>query len=192
MSHLTAEEMVAAIEGTLAGERQAHLDVCDACGMQMRQLAALLREVQAVPVPEPSPLFWDRFSAQVRSTIAATPPSPRLARWFQWPVLAPVGALALLVIALASALPPTADPIVATDEVAEAAPLVLPFDVTGDEEAHWQLMAALLGDVDVDEVEEAGITAAPGTAEGAVLRLSSGEQEELLRLLRQELGQSGG
>jgi hypothetical protein len=191
MNHLTSEEIVAASEATLDATRQAHLDACGGCRMQVGQFAALLREVQAVAVPEPSPLFWDRFSDQVRTAIVAEPAPRRLLRWFEWPVLAPLGALALLVIALASAVPRTT--LSSGDAIADASTsMSLPFDVPADEEAHWQLMAALLSDVDIAAADEAGITAAPGAADDAVLQMSSAEQEELLRLLREELGHSGG
>ena len=191
MTHLSAVEIVAAAERTLEGERQAHLDGCDACQMQVLQVRGLLREVRALPVPEPSPLFWDRFSDNVRGAIAAEPPVPRLTRWFQWPVFVPLSALALLVLALASAVPQSADLLPVNESADASASPSLPFDVADDEEAHWQLMAALLGDIDVDDAEQ-GMTGAPGAAEESVLQLSSGEQEELLRLLRAELGHSGG
>jgi len=191
MSHLSADEIVAAAERTLEGERQAHLDGCDACQMQVLQVRGLLREVQALPVPEPSPLFWDRFSDHVRRAIAAEPPVPRLTRWFQWPVFVPLSALALLVLALASALPQSADLLPVNESADASASLSLPLDGADDEEAHWQLLAALLGDIDADDAEQ-GMTGAPGAAEESVLQLSSGEQEELLRLLRAELGYSGG
>jgi anti-sigma factor RsiW len=192
MRHLTEDEIVAAADGALDNDRQAHLAACDACGREVAQFAALLREVQAVPVPDPSPLFWDRFSERVSVAIAAAPSQPRRTRWFQWPVLVPLGALAVIVMALASAVPPTASEFTAGDIAEASSAIALPFEVSDDEEAHWQLMAALVSEVTAEEAEQEGFAAAPGAAEDVVLELSSAEQAELLRLLRQELGQSGG
>ena len=52
-------------------------------------------------------------------------------------------------------------------------------------------MFDLVGDVDLDSVVDSGLLGRPGTAERALVHLTSGEQEELVRLLREEL-RSGG
>jgi hypothetical protein len=192
MSHLTPDELVDAVEQTLAVERQAHLTGCDHCLREVTELTAVLRGVRAVEVSEPSPLFWDHFSSRVRRAIAAEPAiPPRLARWFQWPVLAPLTGLALLVVALIWAVPDGASGLLEAQlalrhAVAEPAP-----EPTTAAES-WDIVAALIGDVDFDTVSEAGIPTTPGAADDAVLLLSSAEQMELARLLREELERSGG
>ena len=71
--HLSHDEHVAAVEGTLDPARQAHLSGCAACREKVAEDAAVLARVAAAEVPEPSPLFWDHFSARVRQVTAAQP-----------------------------------------------------------------------------------------------------------------------
>lgn len=189
MTHLTPEELIDAVEHTLRPERGQHAETCAQCRQQVHELASLLREVEAVDVPEPSPLFWERLSHRVRDDIRAAP-EPRLTRWFQWPVLAPLGALAMLVVALVSAVPETerraTEPLTSAPVAAELT------TADRDMESQWELLAALVGDLDVESAQEAGLFTPPGTADRTIPQLSDAEQEELLRLLREELQQSGG
>ncbi len=69
MTHLTADELVDAVEGTLDAGRRAHLSACEACETEVRKLSAILREAREIDVPEPSPLFWRHFSARVHAAI---------------------------------------------------------------------------------------------------------------------------
>lgn len=191
MNHLTPDELIDAVEEALAPERRAHVHQCPACHQHVLQLSAVLRESREIDVPEPSPLFWESLSERVRSAIAAEPSVPRLLSWFQWPVLAPVAALALIVFALISAVPqvrvePQSDPIARHDEAA-ANVLAL----TDALEESWVVVSELVGDLDIEAAQEAGIAVGPGSAEGVVLQLSSAEQQELIRLLRAELQRAG-
>jgi anti-sigma factor RsiW len=96
VKHLTPDELVDAAESVLDTTRQRHLDTCDACRRQVESLRSLLREAASVPVPEPSPLFWDRFSARVRQAVAEErSPAVGWSRWFGWSTLAPACALAV-------------------------------------------------------------------------------------------------
>ncbi|MGE3276243.1 MAG: hypothetical protein AB7O67_14110 [Vicinamibacterales bacterium] len=186
MTHLTPDEFVDAVEGTLAADRQAHLAACTPCRRQVEELAALLGEAADAPVPEPSPLFWDQFSARVRQAIDLEPQPARGWRpaWFSLPVLVPVAGLALVVMALGMALPapaPTPSALAATAE----APA--PMDEVLDDDGSWQVVAGVLSTVDWETMREAGVTLAPGSAELAVASLSAEEQAELVRLLEAEL-----
>jgi hypothetical protein len=58
-------------------------------------------------------------------------------------------------------------------------------------ESDWLVFADMVGELDLESAEEAGIATRPGTADAAVWQLSLGEQEELLRLLREELRAGG-
>jgi hypothetical protein len=49
------------------------------------------------------------------------------------------------------------------------------------------MMAALIGEVDLDTAEQAGMMVTPGTADKVALQLTSAEREELVRLVREEL-----
>jgi len=181
MNHLTSDELIDAAEGTLDSTRQPHLEACAACRQQVADLAGVLREALAVAVPEPSPLFWSHLSQRVRTAIET---EPQMAggwrQWLRWPVLAPIGALVLVVIALGVAWPrPQAVP-------AAAAVTTEPADTTRADEG-FALVADLVGDLDWDTAMSAGLAVAPGAAERAALELSATEQQELTRLLRAEL-----
>jgi predicted anti-sigma-YlaC factor YlaD len=190
MTHLTPDEIIDAVEETLAPARLAHLTTCDECRTETDALAAMLREAQSVSAFEPSPLFWDHFSERVRASVAAE--ADRRAhsrRWFEWPVLAPLGALAVLMVVLVSSLPPSVGPL-APATLGEQAGSTEPADAAENEE-RWALMFDLVGDIDLDSVVDSGLLGRPGTAEQVLVHLTSSEQEELVRLLRQEL-RSGG
>jgi hypothetical protein len=190
MTHLTPDEIIDAVEHTLAPDRRAHLTSCADCRKEAADVAAMLREAESVATSEPSPLFWDHFSDRVRRAIAAAGGAPaRTRRWFDWPVLAPFAALALLVLALVSSVPRPVTPI---DQLANDTRPSGTEPIDGaDNEDRWAMMFDMVGDVDLDSVVDSGLLGRPGTAEGALVHLTFGEQEELVRLLREEL-RSGG
>ena len=189
MTHLTPTELIDALDASLPSARRAHLDTCDRCRNEAHALQALLGDVRQTEVPEPSPLFWEHFSARVRAAVALEMPSRPPARWFEWPVVAPLAALALLVLALVSAMPSGNDaPALQTAAVGSTAG---PADSTADSiDSEWALVADL-----VDEFaargDITGLPAGPGVADRAVLQLSVVEQQELMRLLREELRVGG-
>jgi hypothetical protein len=190
MTHLTPDEIIDAVEHSLGPEQRAHLASCARCRQQVSEIGAMLREAESVSAVEPSPLFWDHFSDRVRAAVAAEG-STRLParRWFDWPVLAPLGALALLVLALVSSVPLSVAPV---DQRGDDLPQVEAISVEAMEnDERWAMMFDLVGEVDLDSVVDSGLLGRPGTAERALVHLSSTEQEELLRLLREEL-RSGG
>jgi hypothetical protein len=179
MTHLTPDELIDTLEGVLAPERQAHLATCEACQREQAGLTTILSDAKQVSVPEPSPLFWPHFSERVRVAIdqdvAAGGSWPA---WLRWQVLAPVGALALLILGLMIAVPKpdTGAPLSAEAVPSEAATA----------EDNWVMLANLVGDIDLDTASAAGVIE-PGVAERAVLALTAEEQQELTRLLQAEL-----
>jgi hypothetical protein len=184
MSHLAPDEIVDAIDGTLSAPRRAHLDGCDRCRAVFTEVAAMLGEARAVDVPDPSPLFWEHFANRVRASVAAetAPPSHR-ERWFHWPVLAPLGLMALLVLTLASLVARDANVASRTQTAVNVANGAADQDF----DAEWRTMTELMGELDIDAAMEAGFTVRPGAADAAVVQLSAVEQEELARLLHEEL-----
>lgn len=180
MTHLTSDELIDAVEGTLDAARQQHLDTCDACRQQVADLASVLGEALAVAVPEPSPLFWAHLSQRVRTAVDAEPQAAGgWPQWLRWPVLAPIAALALLVMALAVAVP---------RQPATFVPVAVntaPADSLRDE--GFAVVADLVGDMDWDTAMSAGLGVNPGAADRAVLELTATEQQELTRLLKAEL-----
>ena len=103
-THLSPDELAAAADGTAgrsaAAHRDpsaatahrdlsaatAHLDRCPACRAAVSELSALLTALKSETVPEPSPLFWDHFSARVREATAQVTPPERRGWMFGQPV----------------------------------------------------------------------------------------------------------
>jgi len=189
MNHLSSDELVDVVEGTLGPERLAHAQQCAACGAHAEQLRAVLGDAKAVSVPEPSPLFWQHFSARVNVAIAADEaPRPHwLPAWLGWRVLTPLGALALLIFALATSVPrPPVPPEIAGGNAPDA-----PLDLASVGEQEWAVLSETVGPVDLDAAQDAGIVRL-GDAERAALQLTVAEQRELVRLLQAEMDKAGG
>ena len=185
MTHLTPDQMIDAIEQTLPATAQSHFDACAVCREEVAQLAAVLRDLRATAVPEPSPLFWDRLSDRVRTAVAAEEVAGELRwpQWLRWPVLAPLAALTLVIFALVNAIRVApVEPAPLTDVVAEA---------PSTTEASWALVSEIVSTFDLESIQEAGVATPLGSADRALLGLSAAEQQELVRLLEQELKESG-
>jgi hypothetical protein len=192
VTHFTPQEFVDAAEGTLAAGRLGHLEQCETCRRQVGALVALMREAADAPVPEPSPLFWEHFSARVRDAVRqeAAPVAPRWAGWLRWPTLVPLGALAALVMALVTTIPrsePPLAPPAGADLVGE-----IPGAAAGDAGADldWRALADLVGPLDWETAGEAGLTLVPGDAELAAMELNDDERRELTRLIAGELARA--
>lgn len=189
MNHLTPDELIDAVEGTLGPDRQKHLGACEPCRDEAARLTQILLAARGAEIPEPSPLFWDRFSARVRAAVADqdAPTGGVALRWLRWPVLVPLAGLALLVIALISSVSRVP---VAREAEMTAAPSA--GDRTGNGEPAWAVVSQLVGPVDIERAHEAGIIVEPGDAERAALELNAAEQQELIRLMKEEIEKAGG
>jgi hypothetical protein len=179
MTHLTSDELIDAMEGLLAPERQAHLAACDACQRQLTELADVLAEARQVSTPEPSPLFWQHFSERVRGAIDGAPAGGGWPSWVRWRVLAPLGAVAMLVAGVMMVSPRQSS----IGEVARETPEA---NQASEAPESWVMLTDLVGEIDLDTASAAGVIE-PGIAEQAVLQLTADEQRELSRLLRVEL-----
>jgi hypothetical protein len=179
MTHLTSDELLDAMEGLLASDRQAHLAACDACRRELDDLASALNDAKHVSVPEPSPLFWNHFSARVNDAIDAEPAGAP-PQWLRWQVLLPIGAAAVVILALMFAVPVQKQPEAVDAHAVEAG------EVAQTPDDNWVMVATLVGDLDLDAATETGVLE-PGVAERAVLTLTAEEQQELTRLLKAEL-----
>lgn len=188
MTHLTPDELIDAVEaegtsekaaGMLPAERQRHLAGCEECRRLVDDLAAALDDAKHAHVPEPSPLFWSHFSARVNAAIE-TEPVAAWPQWLRWQVLLPLGATAMIILALMLAVPKQSPPEMHAASDAPGA------DVSQSADDNWAMVATLVGEIDLDTASEAGVIA-PGAAERAVLTLTAEEQQELTRLLRAEL-----
>jgi hypothetical protein len=204
MNHLTPDELIDAVEGTLDPARGAHLDTCTACGEETARLRAILHEARQADMPEPSPLFWDHFSTRVRAAIETeqTPRRAWLPQWLRWPVLVPLAGLALLVLALANAVPrtgpharlprvgPTPAALLSTEADARAEGTAVG-DLSRIGEREWAVISEIVGALEIEEARDMGIAVNPGDTERIALRLSAAEQRELVRLIKEEMDKAG-
>jgi hypothetical protein len=201
MGHLTPEQLVDVAEGVRRSSSERHLERCEACRRQLVDLSAMMSESAAFDVPEPSPLYWDHFSARVRVAVAAEG-APRPARWFgvaSWSRLAlPLTACALALLVFGSVVTMRVGPSRAVGDAVEMpapagaantaaleAPAMLADDPT------LSLVSDLAASMDWDAASDAGLTSSSGGAEGAIGQLTGAERVELDRLLKEELKKPG-
>jgi hypothetical protein len=191
MKHLTAIEIVDLLDGRLDTARAAHIEDCAMCRAQADQLRATL-DAAVFDVPEPSPLYWDHFSAQVRDRIGAENiERAGFLGWFgAWPrtALATCAALVLLTVVGVSVMR-RSDPTSAGQTAPSTTVDALFVDDLAADEA-WAEVRKAAESIGWDEVDQAGITA-PGTAERAIGELSDRERRELISLLEAEMKRSG-
>jgi hypothetical protein len=207
MTHLTDVELVDAIDGTLAPARARHLDACETCRAKASAMRETLSRAADAEMPEPSPLFWEHFSARVQEGVRAESVAP--SGWFGWAQSATVkwamsGALlTLLLVAVvwrASAPRPgssASGPAATASSAGPADPDA--FDPDLDEA--WALVRTIADDVARDtpasdeiawdEVATEGFGVRPGAVEHAMVALTGDERSELLRLLQAETKQPG-
>jgi hypothetical protein len=201
MKHFSPSELVDFAEGTLAPARAAHADGCDDCRAQSALVRDAIRATAAAQVPEPSPLFWDHFSARVREGIAAEPP-PTAWSWLGGrESLRAAAAIAIVVAVVAAAswfardsrMPNIAIP-VAQDQPAAVTVAGQHADVDASVDAAnaevWAVLTAAASDMAIDEAGAAGMKPNPAAVDRAVQELTSAELTELGRLLQSELKRS--
>ena len=128
-------------------------------------------------VPEPSPLFWPHFSQRVSAAIGnEAAPDGGWPAWLRWQVLLPLGAVAMIILALMISVPKQSAPDAPVGLVAPDAPA----------SDSWETVADLVGHFDLETASAAGVIE-PGTSEQAVLELTAEERQELTRRLKEEL-----
>src|SRR5262249_53958131 len=71
MGHLRPDQFSDCSEGVETESARSHLLSCSACRAQVEVLRAAVAAARNVDVPEPSPLFWDRFSTRVHEAVQA-------------------------------------------------------------------------------------------------------------------------
>jgi hypothetical protein len=195
MSHLSASEFIDFSDGILPRERAAHVDGCAACRAQ----AAAVRDALTLTgasddVPEPSPLFWDHFSARVRDAIGEPPRRPAFG--FRFGALRPIVAAVAVGVVVVSVVflsrdartgisSPSAPPVAADgDHAIDPAP-------HASHAAEWAVLTAAASDLRLDEARQAGMAVPSAAVDRAVTRLTRDELSELGRLLQAELKRAG-
>jgi hypothetical protein len=182
--HLSTQEFVDAIDGTLPDARRAHLTSCGVCAREVAELGGLTLETRrALVVPEPSPLFWDHFSARVRAATDAQVIRP-LSWWDRaWrPVIAISAVAAALMLAVFVARPEPTKPV---DVATTATSLVTPEQVLDD--ASMEFMVQIAADVSNEELQAARPRKA-ATAD-AIDELTPEQQAAFIRLIKAEIGE---
>jgi hypothetical protein len=206
MRHLTHEDLLDAAESPrVPSHSAAHLEECADCREQVDSLRGVLARAADDPVPEPSPLFWEHFSARVSNAIREQANAPETVSWFahlQHPLTrwATVGAglvLVLVAVMWRATLhaPSPVGPQPAPSTVAATAPaaggVAAPAPDNPDSDARWAVVRVAAEDLAWEDVRDAGIAATPGAAEGVALELTADERSELARLLDREMKRKG-
>lgn len=95
--HLQPSDFVDAVDGQLSAAGRRHLQSCSHCRDGLRDVQQIISDIGGPTAQEPSPLFWEHFSARVRS--ATRELQPGRASWWRsgWQ---PVAAMACVVVAV--------------------------------------------------------------------------------------------
>jgi hypothetical protein len=197
VTHLTPAELIDLAEGERADADTPHLVSCPDCRGRLANVRALLKQAAAVDVPEPSPLFWQHFSARVSNAIAADAVARSSRRRWLLILIPATVTLALIVAAVTSVraplfrtLAPEGDaPTGTRASVAAESNRELLNDSTASDDPVLAIVADLISDIGLDGAAEAGMTP-DGTAEHAVTHMNTTELGELRRILQKELGVS--
>jgi hypothetical protein len=196
MRHLTSEQLIDLAEGVSTESSTPHLQSCATCRKTLADLRTTLSAAASANVPEPSPLFWDHFSARVHRAVEAegAAGTSALGRW-SWLRASPLwaGTFAAVVLALVI-VTRGGRPVVRVLAPAgpTAADVVSPGDaVTLIDDPSLSLVADLVADLDWDRASEAGLTTHVGVDNDAVTDLTDSERRVLNELLKGELAHRG-
>jgi hypothetical protein len=211
MMHLRESEFIDFADGRLPPSRATHLETCAACRREAEELRDVLRAASDVDMPEPSPLFWDHFSARVSDVVSGEAPGAGES-WAAGAagLLMPIAVVAALVIAVVSAtlLPRFArtsstDGTLASSHTPDGsvAPAggrsgverdatVREAPVEAQDAEVWAVLTSAASDMGLEEAHAAGMRAHPAAIDHAVQRLNQAELTELGRLLRTEMKRS--
>jgi hypothetical protein len=198
MKHLSRDELIDSLDGTLPPAREAHVDSCATCRAERASLQQVLHRVAAVEVPEPSPLFWEHFGARIREAVALQPQpaasrwTPSAWSWDAWPRWA-VG-MATLVVCVSLGWAGwrdyhgrNVDKSGSVRLLHDAAPDTSDLVQAAAPDEDWNLVVSMAEDVTVDDADEPGLAVRPGASDRAMTDLSSEQRSELARLLTAEM-----
>lgn len=179
-NHLSPEDRIDALDGTLSASRQSHVDGCASCQQEVAALRQMADELVATPageVPEPSPLFWDHFQTRVSAAVSAVDTPP----WWRgssraWLVLAT--AAAVLGAVWLSPIRPTTPEDVVTDAEIDI--------LTISDSVQWEFMSGVLESLEQDAAHVV-LAPSPGAVDTAFESLTESERETFARLLKAEL-----
>jgi hypothetical protein len=104
---LRPDEFIDVLDGTADAASAAHVANCARCQATLAEVRLALAAVAEVAVPEPSPLFWSQVNARVRGALdedARRDGALDWWTWLRWDVVVPVAGIAMIVMALTSAV----------------------------------------------------------------------------------------
>jgi hypothetical protein len=192
-AHPGREVLLDVAEGALPAPP--HLDGCEACRREVADLQAAMAALVDVDVPEPSPLFWDHLSSRVRVATRAEP----AARWGlvdlrAWRAILPLGAMAVVVLAVAFGVSRGRTGVV-EDRTAALVPVETPAEeaagVFDAGDPSLDLIAGLSEGLGWEAATDVGWTTATGSLDAAIDRLDEGERAALQQLLQDALSGKG-
>jgi hypothetical protein len=200
MKHFSPSEFVDFAEGTLAPARAAHADGCDDCRAQGALIRDAIRATATSEIPEPSPLFWEHFSARVREGVAAEAPHTAWS-WLGGRQSIRLAAAIAIVVAVVSTAwlmrePKVSRvPVPATQQQAASTPVVghsadLDAGIDADNAEVWAVLTAAASDMAIEEARAAGMKPHPAAVDRAVQGMTTAELAELGRLLQSEIKRS--
>jgi len=197
MKHLNRIEFVDLVESpaALPVDRLRHVERCERCRNQADALRTVHSLARADDTPEPSPLFWDHFSARVAEQLRSQPAPAAALRWNPVPFApwAAAGTLLVLLIGIA-VLRTTLHAPAPHNRTAVSTASALsgddPLDDPDNDEA-WAVVRAAAADLGWEDAHEAGISAHPDDVENAALQLNAAERRELAHLLDEDLKRNG-
>ena len=196
MAHLAPEQFVDLADGVADAAAQAHAASCEACRSRLESMREALRAAEADRAVEPSPLFWPHLAARIGVAVRRER-APR-ATWRGWVWrLAPIGAVAVLVVAIGiswaireRAPVGPADPAGGVAGAAQASGDRV-IDADDADDPSWRLVSELSSHISLDEAEASGVFPAPGGTDRALWQLDEGERAELARILLAEIEGQG-
>lgn len=204
--HLSRDELLGLVDREDWGHP--HLATCERCRRDVDELRTMIEELRGVPVPEPSPLFWDHLTRRVREAIEAEPPQRGEVRERWWALVPASLVVALAVGLLWWTLPSRASdpPHVAAEggRSIEGERLALDLDAARDDP--WEALLALADEVSWDngsdvvhEADEAvgqspawSVGLPPSSIDRAILALSDEERAIVRELVLEEQRGNGG
>jgi len=208
MKHLSRAELVDFIEASprMPAGRTRHVSTCDECRAEADALRSMRALAATDEIPEPSPLFWDHFSARVADAVREETPGEDATAWMRWPraplatwaAAATMAVLVMMTVVWRTTLHAPAPSMGPAMAGAAAGNGTVPLaaaaaggegDVDADEA--WAVVRVAAQDLRWEEAHAAGLSAHPGAAEGLALELTADERSELARLLDKELKHTG-
>lgn len=203
MMHLSEVELVDLLDGALPLARERHLDECDSCRATATRMRAAFALAKDVEMPEPSPLFWEHFSARVHEGVRGAE-AGQTAGWFGWapgPTAKWAMSAALLTLVVVAGVWRATAP--ASQKVASATTVASVADGAANEDPDalgasdpeadeaWALVRTVADDVTWDDAAADGFGVNAGSLEHAMATLTGDERSELVRLLEAETKKRG-